>query len=207
MGDKNRLNVFPTSMNLMNTKNSLNSARKGHYLLKRMADSLKIQKRKLENKIEKESEDVNAQIMDAHMSLSKAKYHSNDIRSFVFECSKFPVQLESTTEQVAGIKTVVFKLKSLTTSKATCLGKGGISLLNARNSFVQVLEKIIFLHTIKASYKKLDDALKATNRRVNALENFMIPRYENTINYIIEELDEQAREEFFRLKKIKGKKK
>jgi V-type H+-transporting ATPase subunit D len=34
----------------------------------------------------------------------------------------------------------------------------------------------------------------------------LLPRLDNTINYIGAELDEQDREEFFRLKKIQGKK-
>lgn len=46
-----------------------------------------------------------------------------------------------------------------------------------------------------------------TNRRVNALEFVVIPKIENTIKYIQSELDEQDREEFFRLKKVQGKKK
>ena len=46
-----------------------------------------------------------------------------------------------------------------------------------------------------------------TNRRVNAIEHVVIPKIENTINFISSELDEQDREEFFRLKKVQGKKK
>lgn len=71
----------------------------------------------------------------------------------------------------------------------------------------------------------LDEVIKTTNRRVNAIEHVVIPRIENTIRYIQSELDEQDREEFFRcffcdathpfflrlpdyrLKKVQGKKK
>ena len=53
----------------------------------------------------------------------------------------------------------------------------------------------------------LDEVIKITNRRVNAIEHVIIPRIDNTIRFIISELDEQDREEFFRLKKIQGKKK
>ncbi|ETW16827.1 hypothetical protein PFFVO_04294 [Plasmodium falciparum Vietnam Oak-Knoll (FVO)] len=45
-----------------------------------------------------------------------------------------------------------------------------------------------------------------TNRRVNALNNIVLPRLDGGINYIIKELDEIEREEFYRLKKIKEKK-
>jgi V-type H+-transporting ATPase subunit D len=53
----------------------------------------------------------------------------------------------------------------------------------------------------------LDEVIKLTNRRVNAIEHVIIPKVDNTIRYIISELDEQDREEFFRLKKVQGKKK
>jgi len=44
--------------------------------------------------------------------------------------------------------------------------------------------------------KTLDDALRVTNRRVNALDYVVIPRIDNTISYIQSELDELEREEF-----------
>jgi len=53
----------------------------------------------------------------------------------------------------------------------------------------------------------LDEAIKITNRRVNAIEHVIIPKIENTLSYITTELDEREREEFFRLKKIQEKKK
>jgi V-type H+-transporting ATPase subunit D len=53
----------------------------------------------------------------------------------------------------------------------------------------------------------LDEVIKITNRRVNAIEFVIIPKIENTIKFVTSELDEQDREEFFRLKKVQGKKK
>ena len=49
--------------------------------------------------------------------------------------------------------------------------------------------------------------IRQTNRRVNAIEHVVIPKLDNTIKYILSELDEMDREEFFRLKKVQGKKK
>jgi len=55
---------------------------------------------------------------------------------------------------------------------------------------------------LQTAFVILDEVIKLTNRRVNAIEHVIIPRYENTIKYILSELDEQDREEFFRLDNV-----
>ena len=63
------------------------------------------------------------------------------------------------------------------------------------------------LASLQTSFVTLDEALKVTNRRVNALENVTIPKIEGTLAYIGRELDELEREDFTRLKLVQGKKK
>ncbi|KUF99026.1 hypothetical protein AM588_10008370 [Phytophthora nicotianae] len=58
----------------------------------------------------------------------------------------------------------------------------------------------------QTSFVTLDEALKVTNRRVNALDNVTIPRIEKTISYITRELDELEREDFVRIKKVQANK-
>ncbi len=45
------------------------------------------------------------------------------------------------------------------------------------------------------------------SRRVNALEHVVVPRIQSYISFIKKVLDEQAREDFFRMKKLTDKKK
>lgn len=50
------------------------------------------------------------------------------------------------------------------------------------------------LASLQTSFVTLDEALKVTNRRVNALENVTIPKIEGVLAYIDRELDELERE-------------
>lgn len=88
----------------------------------------------------------------------------------------------------------------------TGLSKGGEQINNARHSFADTLDLLVKLASLQTSFIILDEAIKLTNRRVNALENVVKPKLENTIAYVISELDEMEREEFFRLKLIQNKK-
>merc|ERR1712084_38218 len=65
----------------------------------------------------------------------------------------------------------------------------------------------IKLASLQTSFKTLDLEIKMTSRRVNALEYVLIPRIEEVLAYITQEMDEQSREEFFRVKKVVEKKK
>uniref|UniRef100_A0A2I2YUL5 V-type proton ATPase subunit D n=1 Tax=Gorilla gorilla gorilla TaxID=9595 RepID=A0A2I2YUL5_GORGO len=100
------------------------------------------------------------------------------------------------------------RIEAQTIMKARLKGaQTGRNLLKKKSDaltlrFRQILKKII-----ETSFVTLDEAIKITNRRVNAIEHVIIPRIERTLAYIITELDEREREEFYRLKKIQEKKK
>ncbi len=66
-----------------------------------------------------------------------------------------------------------------------------------------MLDDLVKLCTLQTSMQMLDAALRVTNRRVNALEFVICPQLENTIAYVISELDELEREDTYRIKKVK----
>ena len=62
------------------------------------------------------------------------------------------------------------------------------------------------LAEVENSVYRLADSIKKTQKRANALKNIMIPRFEETVKFITNALDEKDREEFSRLKVIKRQK-
>jgi V-type H+-transporting ATPase subunit D len=53
-----------------------------------------------------------------------------------------------------------------------------------RKAYVSALQLLVQLANLQTAFLTLDTALKVTNRRVNALENVVKPKLENTISYI-----------------------
>merc|ERR1712002_960306 len=75
-----------------------------------------------------------------------------------------------------------------------------------KKNFAKVTELLAELASLQTSFVTLDEVIKVTNRRVNAIEHVIIPKIERTIPYINGELEECEREDFYRLKKVQDKK-
>jgi len=152
---------------------------------------------------------------DSAFSLVAAKYVAGEgIKHSIFDAvDTASVRVRAATDNVAGVKLPRFE--AFTDSSATTdskmdltgLGKGGAQVQACRKKYLEAIEVLIELASCQTAFLTLDAAIKATNRRVNALENVVTPKLENTISYIKGELDELEREEFFRLKKVQAKKK
>jgi V/A-type H+-transporting ATPase subunit D len=76
----------------------------------------------------------------------------------------------------------------------------------AADAYEELLETIILAAEVETAMKKMLEEIETTKRRVNALEFKLLPELYDNKEYIEQKLEEQEREEIFRLKKIKAKK-
>merc|ERR1711998_681815 len=201
--------VLPTRMVLTSLKTRRKGAQRGHKLLKSKADALQLRFRAMLQEIIDAKVEMAEFLTQAFFSSAEAYYLAGDYRANVMEKVKSAwTRVDAHSDNIAGVKLPVFELnqdkKSAPAGGFT--GAGGKKIVKCQNMFTEALIRIIKLASLQTSFAKLDEAIKITNRRVNALEYVVIPRIENTISFILSELDEMEREEMFRLKKIQGKK-
>jgi V-type H+-transporting ATPase subunit D len=146
----------------------------------------------------------------AFFSLTQAEYAAGNFKRKVAEGSfTARIRVGAGVDNVAGVKLPVFsKMDTGAPADNQSLGLvgGGKKIVAVRERFTVLLEMLIKLASLQTSFMTLDEALKVTNRRVNALENVTIPKIEDVLTYISRELDELEREDFTRLKLVKGKK-
>ena len=71
-------------------------------------------------------------------------------------------------------------------------------------SFSREKQITVVLAEVENCIFRLAAAIKKAQKRANALQNILIPRYEDMVKYIVDSLEEKEREEFSRLKVIKA---
>ncbi|TEB26633.1 hypothetical protein FA13DRAFT_1765551 [Coprinellus micaceus] len=204
-GAGNRENVFATRMSLANTKQRLKGAQTGHSLLAKKRDALTTRFRAILRKVDEAKRKMGRVMQVASFSMAEVTYATGDIAYLVQEQAKLATfRVKTRQENVSGVVLPAFEVDHF---NLTGLGRGGQQILKAKEVYAKALETLVELASLQTAFTILDEVIRATNRRVNAIEHVVIPRLENTIKYILSELDEMDREEFFRLKKVQAKKK
>ena len=221
MSTTNRLNVVPTVTVLAVVKNRLIGAQRGYKLLKKKADALSLRYRHILKKIVNAKLSMGENMKSASFAWTEAKYVAGEgIKHTVLDSveGKAEVRVKAYADNVAGVKIPKFNAcgsgsggeggtSTESKSELTGLGRGGKQVQKCKKAYKEALQTLVELASLQTAFLTLDQAIKTTNRRVNALENVVTPRLENTVSYIKGELDELEREEFFRLKKVQAKKK
>ncbi|EDW62386.1 V-type proton ATPase subunit D 2 [Drosophila virilis] len=209
MAAKDRLPIFPSRGAQTLMKSRLAGATKGHGLLKKKADALQMRFRLILGKII-ETKTLMGQVMkEAAFSLAEVKFTTGDINQIVLQnVTKAQIKIRTKKDNVAGVTLPLFEpyQDGVDTYELAGLARGGQQLAKLKKNYQSAVRLLVELASLQTSFVTLDDVIKVTNRRVNAIEHVIIPRINRTIEYIISELDELEREEFYRLKKIQDKK-
>uniref|UniRef100_A0A8C2GFP4 V-type proton ATPase subunit D n=1 Tax=Cyprinus carpio TaxID=7962 RepID=A0A8C2GFP4_CYPCA len=208
MSGKDRIDVFPSRIYITIMKARLKGAQTGRSLLKKKADALSMRFRQILRKIIETKTLMGEVMREAAFSLAEAKFAAGDFSTTVIQnVNKAQVKVRAKKDNVAGVTLPVFEHYQEGGDNRLNTLRGGEQLSRLKRNYAKAVELLVELASLQTSFVTLDEAIKVTNRRVNAIEHVIIPRIERTLSYIITELDEREREEFYRLKKIQEKKK
>lgn len=203
--------MFPTRMTLGVMKGKLKGAQQGHSLLKRKSEALTKRFRDITKRIDEAKRKMGRVMQTAAFSLAEVQYATGDNIGYQVQESvkNARFQVRARQENVSGVYLPQFEKyidDNINDFQLTGLGRGGQQIQRAKQVYSKAVETLVELASLQTAFIILDEVIKVTNRRVNAIEHVIIPRTENTIAYIMSELDELEREEFYRLKKVQEKK-
>ena len=196
--------VRPTKGYLMETKQRIRVVERGteflklkrDQLAKELTESLAVLKGRRGQMLENLDEAYQA-LTAAYLSLGPTEVKSQT-RSI-----KKTVELEVLPRSIMG---VVFPSVRIT-GKPEVAAELDITLAHAAEKVFEIIEELIKLAEFEERVERIADELGTTNRKVNALENYVIPDMKYVIKYIEEKLDEESMEELVRMKLIGGAKK
>ena len=203
-----RLNVNPNRMVLTELKRRLNTAIRGHKLLKDKRDEL--MKRFIELARENKSlrDSVEERIMDIYTGFSIAgAVMSKEVLEESLMYPKQSVELKVSYENIMSVivPSISFVYKSADNADIYPYGFAYTSgeLDGAVKSLAEVFPVMLELAAMEKKTALLAEEIEKTRRRVNALEYIMIPNLQETIRFIRMKLDENERGNQIRLMKVK----
>ena len=200
-------NVSATKIELLKYKKSTQVAT---MVQKILDDKRKVLLRNIEEMIEKASktrggiwdplQDIYKSVNEAYLSLGTGTVDS------VAESTPAVMQVDVHVRRVVDVKIPALTVTEKDTkSMPYGFADTNSSIDRAAKQIKELLPQITKAAEYENSIFSLAKALEKTQKLLNALENVIIPQYQQNIRFIAQALEEKEREEFAKLKKVKAK--
>ncbi|QLH76091.1 V-type ATP synthase subunit D [Halosimplex rubrum] len=202
--------VKPTRKELMRIEERIELSERGHDTLEQKRDGLIMEFMDILDEAQDVRADLDEKYEEAQNAINMARALDGDVavRGAAAALKEHP---ELTTESKSVMGVYIPQIDSTKVSKS--LDERGYGVLGtsarideAAEAYEELLDQIILAAEVETAMKKMLDEIETTKRRVNALEFKLLPELRANEEYIEQKLEEQEREEIFRMKKIKDKK-
>ncbi|MFB6077659.1 MAG: V-type ATP synthase subunit D [Halarchaeum sp.] len=202
--------VKPTRKNLMEIEDRIDLSERGHDTLEQKRDGLIMEFMDILDQAQDVRSDLEQDYEDAQQTINMARAMEGDVavRGAAAALKEHP---EITVESKNIMGVVVPQIEASRVRKT--LDQRGYGILGtssrideAAEAYEELLETIVLAAEVETAMKKMLEEIERTKRRVNALEFTVLPDLYDSEEYIEQKLEEQEREETFRMKKVKNKK-
>lgn len=203
-------NIKPTRMNLLSRRGQIKLANDGlailrgkrEALLKELVRRATLLKNK-QMKMQKLSHDANAEL-----AMARAVRGTSEVASLIGPGQR-SLQLPVHYETIWGLSLGNITCQGLVRS----MEERGVSqvdysthISDAAVAAELLVEQLLECAPLEMQIKALGEEVRRLGRRINAIDEYLIPRLKTEIDAITRVLDEREREERFRLKRVKRKK-
>lgn len=201
--------VNPTRMALMTRQRQMKLARQGSQMLRRKQEALVREFLEELNSFADLRGRMRDALVEAVNSLIEALAvdGSESVASAAL-ASRQPCHVQMEEQNIWGTKAVKvetsYSRRSPEERKYTVAGATS-RVDETADEFEGVLEMILRIAPVERKLRALAEDIRKTRRRVNALEQRLIPSLSNELTYIRKRLDQREREQIYRLKRFKKK--
>ncbi|MGZ4861263.1 MAG: V-type ATP synthase subunit D [Halobacteriota archaeon] len=199
--------VHPTRMELIKKNGQMKLAEQGRDLLREKMDALIQEFFQIMISVSKSREELDIAAVAAQRSLCVAEAVDDlvALKSASF-ATKRTLTLDIRGKNIMGVPVPLVERKSVSKSVLergySMIGTSG-RIDEAAERYETELDLIIGLAETETSLRRLGDEIQNNRRRVNALEQVLIPELKRQAKYIKISIEEREREDLYRLKKVK----
>ena len=200
--------VKPTRMELMKKKAQIKLAEQGRDLLREKMDALIQEFFKILSSVSDSRDELEqiSRAADLALMIAAATDDPVTLRSASF-ATRRSITVGISGKNIMGVPVPVIEKKRVSKSM---LERGyGIIATSARidetaERYEVELDLLIKLAETETAMRRLGAEIQMNRRRVNALEQILIPELKSQARYIKNAIEEREREDLFRLKKVKS---
>jgi len=201
--------VRTTRTEYLKKKDQIQLAEQGRDLLKQKRDALLIEFMSLIDETLSLSEKLERAVLEAQYAIVVANAVDGAVTvKSVSMATKGEVMIEMSRTKIMGVP--VPEISKEKSPLRSLLERGysitGVSsrIDEAAEKFEKAIDLIVEAAVAEVRLRRLGEEIQKTNRRVNALEQVLVPNLREQLIYIRMALEERAREDLFRLKKVKA---
>ena len=201
--------VSPTRTELLTRRAQITLARQGAELLRGKREALVREFITEMRRYAAERQAMRKEMAVALQSLMRAlRIDGPEAVASVGLATRQPVEIEVEERNIWGTRVVEvasdYAAREAGGHRYTAIGASA-RIEDTTERFDTVLERIVKVAPLDRKMRKLAEEIRKTTRRVNALEQRLLPQLHEQVRYIRAVLDQREREDIFRLKRLKKK--
>lgn len=197
--------INPNRMELLKLKKRLRLALRGHKLMKDKFDELLKEFMDMVKEAYQERKELEQELLREYQkAASVIASHESGLPPAFLERLPRSLKLEREFRSQVGVRLVDFKLEFKTeeTGMVSPL-EWDVNMIEVLESSRRLIERAVRLASLERNIVAIAEEMERTRRRVNALEQILIPQIRQQIKQVTMKLDEMDRETRTRVMKVK----